>query len=124
MLTTIEKVLTLKSVDIFSETPESALLAIAGILEEVRLSANATLFNKGDIGSSMYIVYSGSVRIHDGEKLIVKREEGQVVGEMALFDADLRSASVTAISDCLLLRLDQEPFYDILSEAQEVSRGV
>jgi len=50
--------------------------------------------------------------------------ERDVFGEMALVDTQPRLASVTAVEDTELLRLDQNPFYRLMDERSEVSRGV
>lgn len=124
MLSTIEKVFALKSTEIFAGTPEEALIVVADILEEEELAPNELIFEKDTVGNCMYIVYHGKVRIHDGDKVLAVRGDGAVFGEMSLLDTDLRSASATADDEVLLLRLDQEPFYELMAESLEVSRGV
>ena len=124
MLSTIEKVFALKSTEIFAETPEEALISIANILEEEEILADNMIFEKDTVGNCMYIVYHGKVRIHDGTQILAVRESGAVFGEMSLLDTEVRSASATAEEDVFLLRLDQEPFYEMMAESLEVSRGV
>ena len=67
------------------------------------------IFRQGDVGDRMYIIQSGAIRIthtHGGlETEIAIREKGEVFGEMALFDAELRSATATAVQECRLLPL-------------------
>jgi CRP-like cAMP-binding protein len=43
---------------------------------------------------------------------------------MALFDAEARSASVSALGDTLLLRLDQEAFLELLDDHSAISLGI
>ena len=43
---------------------------------------------------------------------------------MALLDAEPRSASVTAVEDTELLRLDQEPFYELMADRVELAHGI
>lgn len=124
MLSTIEKVIILKTISIFAGTPDDVLIEVASILEEVQLPAGQTLFHKGDMGNSMYVVVSGKLRVHDGDHTLNDRDEREVVGEMALLDPEPRMASVTAIEDTLLFRLDQEPFYDLMADRVEVVRGI
>ena len=124
MLLTIEKVIILKSVDIFAETPDDVLAEIAMLLEEVEIPAGETIFKKGDIGDSMYILVSGEMEVRaDGGGLDALGPR-DVFGEMALLDAEPRLASITALEDTLLLRLDQEPFYELMDERIEVARGI
>jgi CRP-like cAMP-binding protein len=47
-----------------------------------------------------------------------------VFGEMALLDPEPRSATVTAVEDTALLRLDQASFQELLEERSEVARSI
>ena len=124
MLTTIEKVIFLKDVDLFAETPDELLAEIAGLLTEVERPAGASVFGKGDAGDSLYIIVSGEVRIHDGDYMLNTLGESEVFGEMALLDPEPRMAAATAETDTLLLRLEQSPFYELMDTRSEVARGV
>jgi sigma-B regulation protein RsbU (phosphoserine phosphatase) len=124
MLTTTEKATILKTVQIFAETPDEIISEIASLLEEVGLKAGETVFEKGAMGTSMYIIVAGRVRVHDGERTLNHLVERDVFGEMALVDSQPRLASVTAVEDACLLRLDQEPFYRLMDERSEVARGI
>jgi hypothetical protein len=120
----IEKVIILKSTDLFSETPETILVDIAGIVKEERIEAGTTLFHKGDKGSSMYIINEGEIKIHDGDYTFAVLKNRDFFGEFALLDVEPRSASASALKDTLLLRLDQADFYDLMSERMEVAKGI
>jgi CRP-like cAMP-binding protein len=120
----MEKVSLLKETDIFRNVRETDLEEIAAILEEVSLKTGDTIFSKEDDGNCMYIIQKGSVRIHDGEYTLAVLGENEVFGELSLLDAETRSASATCDEDCFLFKLDQFPFYKILSEDQEVLKGI
>ena len=124
MLSTVEKIIILKTVDIFTETPDNILAEVASLLREVELQAGETIFEKGDPGDCMYIVVSGEVRAHDEGHTLSQLGAGDVFGEMAVLDPEPRLASVTALEDTLLLRLDQEPFYELMEDRIEVARGI
>ncbi len=120
----IEKVLILRSSEIFQNTPETDLVDIAGILEEVYVDTNTILFSKGDIGNCMYFIFKGKVSIHDGTHNLAVLGENEIVGELSVLDAENRSASATTIDECILLKLEQEPFYEILMNNAEVLKGI
>ena len=124
MLLTIEKVMILKSVEIFSETPEEDLIEVASIVEEVEVGIGEEIISKGDIGTSMFIIVEGNVRVHDGNKEIAMLGRRTVVGELAALDPEPRMATVTATEDTHLFRLDQGPLYDLMAEHIEVVRGI
>lgn len=120
----IEKVLILKSLSIFEETPEPLLVEVASILEEMEPESGTTLFEKGETGNCLYIIYRGAVRIHSNEHTLAILKEGEFFGELSLLDTESRSASATTVSDSYLLKLDQEPFYELMSNRVEVVEGV
>ena len=120
----IEKVLILRSSEIFQNTPETDLVDIAGILEEVYVDTNTIVFSKGDIGNCMYFIFKGKVSIHDGTHNLAVLGENEIVGELSVLDAENRSASATTMDECILLKLEQEPFYEILMNNAEVLKGI
>jgi hypothetical protein len=124
MLSTVEKVLILKTVAMFSQTPDHVLADVAGLLEDVEVAEDETIFKKGDPGDSMYIIVDGRVRVHTEERLLNYLDESDVFGEMALLDPEPRLASVTAAEPTRLFRLDGSPFYQLMAERPEVAAGI
>jgi len=124
MLSTVEKVLILKTVAIFNQTPDNVLADVADLLEEVDVSENETIFNQGDPGDSLYVIVDGKVRVHDGERLLNYLGERDVFGEMALLDPEPRVATVTAVEATRLFRLAQAPFYELMAERPEIAAGI
>jgi CRP-like cAMP-binding protein len=124
MLSTIEKIIILKGADTFAGAPDETLAEVASLLQEVELQVGETIFKKGDPGDCMYLIVSGEVRVHDGGHSLNHLAAGDVFGEMAVLDPEPRVASVTASEDTLLLRLDQEPFYELMEDRIEIARGI
>ncbi|GBC62414.1 cyclic nucleotide-binding protein [Desulfonema ishimotonii] len=124
MLLTIERVIILKSVNIFSEVPEEDLVEVASIVEEVHVESGEDIIVKEDIGTSMYIIVKGRARVHDGGKELAVLEERTVFGELAALDPEPRSATITALEDCHLFKLEEGPLYDLMAEHVEVVRGI
>ncbi len=120
----IEKVLLLKSLSIFEETPETVLAELAEILEEEEFEKGTNIFSAGQEGNCMYIIFKGEVKIHKGEHTFVVLKENDFFGELSLLDTDTRSASATAVTEAFLLKIDQEPFYDLMESRIEVAKGI
>lgn len=120
----IEKVITLKAVQMFARTPEDVLADVAALAEEVRFAAGETIFNKGEAGESLYVIVQGEVKVHDGDLDLKRLKDKSVFGELAVLDPEPRSASITAITDTHLLRLDREAFLELMTGNMEVVRGV
>jgi CRP-like cAMP-binding protein len=124
VLTTIEKVLFLKSIDLFSQIPGEDLAQIALIATEEGRDEGEDIFGEGDVGDALYLVLEGKVRVHRGDKAIAELGEKECFGEMALLDTAPRSASVTAMTDISLLRISREEFQEIMAEKHEIAVGV
>ncbi len=124
MFPTIERILILKSADIFSEVPDEQLVPLAGIVSEVEIRKGDPVFAKGDSGTSMFVVVEGKVRIHDGDRTLRELGPREVFGELSALDPEPRSASVTALVDTLLFRVDQEPLLELLTGQPGMVRGV
>lgn len=123
-LLTIEKVMALKTTGLFRETAEDLLVDIAFILKEISFRRNEIIVQKNDVGTCMFIIYSGSVKVHDGDHTLAELHSRDFFGELSLLDAEPRSASVTALEDSLLLRIDQHAFYEIMADRMEVIREI
>lgn len=118
-----EKVLILKSLRLFSETPETILSELAPLMEETEYQADTVIFKEADIGDCMYIIYKGQVKIHKKNVTLAVLTEKEVFGELSLLDSETRSASATCVTDCFLFKIDQEPFYELLEARPEIARG-
>lgn len=118
-----EKVLILKSLAIFRESPETILSELAPLMQEEEFEKGTILFSEGDIGDCMFVIYKGEVKIHKGSTTLAVLNEKEVFGELSLLDSETRSASATANTDCFLFKIDQEPFYELVETRPEVAKG-
>lgn len=124
MSLTIERVLILRSTSVFSEVPEEDLLELAAGVEEIEARQGERIIEKGELGSSLYIVVDGKVRAHDGDQELRVLGRREIFGELAALDPEPRSASVTAVEDTLLFRLDERVLYEMMAENQALTRGL
>jgi len=120
----IEKVIILKSSSIFQDTSEKELLELADMLEEEFFESNTAIFSKGDEGNCMYFIYKGRIRIHDGDRTFAILDDNEILGELSVLDAETRSATATTMEDCILLKLGQESFYEIIMSNANVLKGI
>ena len=124
MLSTIERVLLLRTVAMFAETPDDVLADVAALMREVHAEPGQRIIEKGELGTAMYILVTGSARAHDGDVDLATMGERDVFGELAALDPEPRSASVTANEDSVLLSLEHAPLMELVGDRPEVARGV
>jgi CRP-like cAMP-binding protein len=124
MLLTIEKVIVLKGAEVFSVLPDHVLAFVASIVEEVYVRRGETFIQKGDLGECMYLIVQGTVRVHDGDRTIAEMGRGHTVGELAVLDPEPRVASVTAVEDTHLFRLEKEAFDEVMADQPEIAHEI
>jgi GAF domain-containing protein len=73
------------------------------------------IFREGDAGDIMYVIQSGRVKINrktdSGEVTIATLQDGEIFGEMALFDRQPRSATAVASGDARVLSVDKKKLF-------------
>lgn len=78
------------------------------------------IIRQGDVGDCMYVIQDGEVEIvatHGGQPVrLALRGKGEFVGEMALFEREVRSADVRAVGTARVLTVDRK---NLLRRIQE-----
>ena len=88
------------------------------------------LFRQGDAGDSLYLLARGRLQVwiesqDQGERrehFVAEVAPGETVGEISLLTGDARSASIRAVRDSLLLRMDAAAFDRLGRERPELVR--
>ncbi|MCG9884253.1 MAG: cyclic nucleotide-binding domain-containing protein [Cyanobacteria bacterium] len=125
MLTSVDRLLFIREVPIFKELRDEFLVRLASCMDELSFPAHQTIFTQGQEGRSLYIVVSGQVRVHlADDRELAKLGKGSFFGEMALFDSEPRSASVTTLETCECLMLTQQQLYDAIDETPDIAVNV
>ncbi len=80
--------------------------------EQIRLTPNEYLIREGEESTEMYYLQSGTLAVFkrkgDQEHQIGTIISGELVGEMSFLDKQPRSASVKAMSECVLVIIPLE----------------
>ncbi len=121
---TLEKVIILKSVEIFHALPEEHLVELAGILRAREVHAGETIIRESEVGTSLFVIVDGRVRVHRQGKEIAILGSRDVFGELAALDPEPRSASITALEDTQLFELDGGALYELMADQIEAVRGI
>jgi CRP-like cAMP-binding protein len=90
----------------------------------VEFPAGTVIIKEGDEGNHMYVVLQGELVISLKNKILASSSPGEIVGEMALINSDIRSATVTAKTDCRLAFIDQASFRSLLQYVPDFSQHV
>ena len=125
MLAEADKLKFLQKTELFSELPQTELKAICQIASEVTYPADATLFEEGDEGDSLYLMVDGEVSIiKAGTEVLFFDEKGYCLGEIALIDNKPRSATVKTVKPTQFLRITRHDFYNAMAREPRIGSGM
>lgn len=114
----------LKRVEIFTHVPDSVMEEIARQIHVSSFAPDENIITKGAKGNSMYIIFSGDVKIHDKEYVVATLKEGSFFGEFSLLDDEPRSLSVTALVPTVTGTIEQSDFFSLQSKYPGVTRDI
>lgn len=100
----------LSRIDLFESFTPFTLRLVAQACRCIELAAGELLFAHGSTGSELFIVVGGALEVFRGDRVIARVERNQYIGELALLDPAVRSASVRATSPTTLLEVGREVF--------------
>ena len=125
----------LKDIALFKNLTPEKIQRIMDIMRKVKFSANEVIMREGDLGDTMYIILEGTVEIAkslviddaDNEesgknKVFTRLDGGQraVFGEIALLEELRRTASVRAVTDCVMYEMKKDDFLMVAEEDYEL----
>ena len=115
----------LHGIDLLKNLTEKEFNELWGIAHPVEFDAGSVLMKEGEVGDSMFLFADGVVDVTNNltlkigkkgfsnvEKSMVKLNSKNVsfFGDMAMFENDTRSATITASTDCLLFEIKRKDF--------------
>ncbi len=124
MYTVVEKVLFLQKVDLLSAARTEDLGLLASITEEVLYPEGTTIFEEGQPADGLYVIVRGQVTLVKDSHEVVALGEGEALGAWDLFEAEPRVTGARATTECLLLRVDRDDFYDLLLDYPEMGQSI
>lgn len=110
------------SVPVFADLPDDAQRALAGAANARLFADGEEIVREGDAGSTMYVVDRGSVVITVGaeRRQVARTEAGGYFGEMSLLTGQPRTATVSAVGDCMLFEIAAADFRSYVQGHPEV----
>ena len=99
---------------------------IASQLAERKVSAGAAITSQGDAATAFYLLKSGTAEAVQAdatgsERKLREYAEGDSFGEVAILERSPRTATVRALTDCVVLELPAEDF--VAAAAQTAAEG-
>ena len=119
-----DRVACIEAVDLFAPLSVVDRAMLAGAARDRLYGAGQTVVRQGEAGDSMFVVGRGSVRvtIRPGATEVATIPAGGYFGEMSLLTGEPRTATVSAITDCVLLEISAADFRRIALAQPAVAR--
>jgi CRP-like cAMP-binding protein len=116
----------LKQVPLFANLTPDHLQQVAAIATQKVLKMGEHIFREGEIGTEMYIIGAGKVRISKmvpgvGEEALAILEPGSHFGEMALIDDTPRSADATTQQSCTLYVIQKADLEQLMFQHKDLA---
>ena len=119
----------LNACPLFAHLSPERLHEIARTMSAHDYARGTAIFQQGDEGDALHVVESGVVKITadsaEGEEAILGEvRSGETFGELGLIDGAPRSATASAATDAVTLRLPRSAFENLLESDADFRRGV
>jgi CRP/FNR family cyclic AMP-dependent transcriptional regulator len=122
----IDKHQLLRSHPFFSDFSPAIMERLVSRAVVRKVKKGTVLFRKADVGSSLYAVCSGTIRIsvpspHGKEAILNIFTAREIFGEIALLDGGVRTADAVATEDSELLVIDRRDFIPLVRENPDLA---
>ncbi len=108
--------------ELFARLPMANIQQLFAFLEPVAFKAGDTVIKQGDSGDIYYIIQEGTCEItrvpEEGEKPVTLAEltVGEGFGEESLLTNTTRNATITMLTDGVLMQLNRDSFVDLIKK--------
>ena len=118
------KIKALSAVGLFSGCSQKELQSVAGLCTQLSLEKGFVLTTEGTPGRECFVIADGTARVTIGGRKVGEVGPGECVGEMALLDGGLRTATVTAESPMNVYALSVSEFKSLLGVSPTIVRKI
>jgi len=114
----------LDAVEIFDDLTPDERARLAAELDTLSFKRGEILVRQGETADALYIVVTGRfvVTLDGSRQPIAELGPGQPVGEIAFLAGGVRTATVTALRDSLVLRLGRAEFEELSAKSPSIWR--
>lgn len=118
----IDRALLLQSSPLLANATAAQLWRLSAVSREVAIARGTEAFAKGT-ESAILIVLHGSLKV-EGESQSGTAAAGDVIGTYETLAGSAFDAKVTAIEDCVVMRIDRGGLFEVLADHTDLLQGV
>lgn len=121
---TLEKVLILKNVPLFSNIQESVLSDIVAACEEISVVMGTDIIQEGQFSDDLYIILQGQVRVHQSGQTIRELSVYDTFGELSALDPTTSDVTATTLEDTTLFKISGPTLYRLMNEHKALEKSI
>ena len=118
----------LKQIPMFREVELGKLKLMAFASERIRYAPGEFIVQEGDSPDAVYVVLSGTVEVlrngPQGPVRVATLRDGAIVGELAVLCDSLRTASIAAVGEVWMLKIEKSIFLDMMMHSPQLAMAV
>jgi len=114
----------LAGVPLFDGVSKRHLRALADASDEVTLRAGEQVMREGDLGETLYVVLEGEGKVTRAGRRVGRVGPGDFFGELSALDGGVRTATVTAETPLVALRVFRRTLLDLLKREPAFARAL
>lgn len=119
----------LRGVDFLASVPPPLVQRLAALARTCRYARGEVVIRQGDEGQELFIVLEGEVAVLVGRTggsvaQVARLGPGSFFGEMSLMTGEPRSATIHAVVDTVLVKVDRDAFQEILAAAPDLAERI
>jgi CRP-like cAMP-binding protein len=124
-LSSLEKILFLKSVHLFDQIPSEQLVKVAQIAQEVEFGPGERFIKQGESGDCLYVIVEGEAEVTlAGAGVVSLMPAKSIIGEMSILSGQPRSADCRAKTHLFALKIRRQDFWLLMEEWPEIALGI
>lgn len=114
----------IQAIPLFSTLDARGLRLVDSVLHEREYAEGEVIFDQGEEGQAIYLVFEGSVLIRRDGTTVAQVGAGGFLGELALLEGTPRSAQALAATDCKLGVLFRSDFDTLLETNARIASRI
>ncbi|MBP6818158.1 Crp/Fnr family transcriptional regulator [Ferrovibrio sp. MS7] len=120
-----EEVEALRRIPLFAKIEPAKLKLLAFTSQRITYKPGDVLFNQGDPGDAAYVIFGGeadvSVNTPNGPLTVARLKQNDFVGEIAILCDVPRTATVTAKTELVTLRIAKDLFFRLINDFPQIA---
>ena len=124
-MTLEEDVELLRTIPLFAKIEPSKLKLLAFTSQRLTFKPGDSLFHQGDVGDALYIIVEGDAEVlvdaPGGPMTVATMGKNDFVGDIAVLCDVPRTATVTAKSELITMRISKELFFQLVCQFPQIA---